>query len=220
MDREELLAAMSRSIIDGEAEDAADLARRALEAGIDPLEAIDRGFVPGIDHVGEEFSRETMFLPELVLAGEAMKAAVAVLEPEMARSGTAREIHGTVVLAAAPGDIHDIGKSLVGTMLSASGFRVVDLGVDVPVDAVVEKAREVHADIVGVSALLTTTMLGQRDVVAALTSAGLREDVKVMVGGAPVTPEWAEEIGADGFGEDAARAVAVARRLVGVEGGG
>jgi len=218
MEREELFEAMARSVIEGEDETAADLARRAVEAGIDPLEAIDRGFVPGIDHVGQEFSRETMFLPELVLAGEAMKAAVAVLEPEMTRAGVAREIHGTVVLAAAPGDIHDIGKSLVGTMLSASGFRVVDLGVDVPVDAVVDKVREVNADIVGVSALLTTTMLGQRDLITALGSAGLRENVKVMVGGAPVTPEWAEEIGADGFGEDAARAVAVARRLVGVEG--
>jgi len=218
MEREELLAAMARSVIEGEADAAANLARRALEMGVDPLEAIDRGFVPGIDHVGEEFSRESMFLPELVLAGEAMKAAVAVLEPEMTRAGVARESHGTVVLAAAHGDIHDIGKSLVGTMLSASGFRVVDLGVDVPVDVVVEKAREVEADIVGVSALLTTTMLGQRDVIEALGSAGLRGDVKVMVGGAPVTPEWAREIGADGFGEDAARAVAVARQLVGVEG--
>ena len=218
MEREELFEAMARSVIEGEDETAADLARRAVEAGIDPLEAIDRGFVPGIDHVGQEFSRETMFLPELVLAGEAMKAAVAVLEPEMTRAGVAREIHGTVVLAAAPGDIHDIGKSLVGTMLSASGFRVVDLGVDVPVDAVVDKVREVNADIVGVSALLTTTMLGQRDLITALGSAGLRGNVKVMVGGAPVTPEWAEEIGADGFGVDAARAVAVARRLVGVEG--
>ena len=218
MEGEELFDAMTRSIIEGEAEAAADLARRAVEAGIDPLEAIDRGFVPGIDHVGEEFSRENMFLPELVLAGEAMKAAVAVLEPEMTRAGVRREIHGTVVLAAAPGDIHDIGKSLVGTMLSASGFRVVDLGVDVPVDTVVDRVREVGADIVGVSALLTTTMLGQRDVIAALEEAGLRSGVKVMVGGAPVTPGWAEEIGADGFGEDAARAVTVARRLVGVEG--
>lgn len=218
MDPTELFEAMSRSVIDGDAETAAELARRAVAEGLDPLEAIDRGFVPGIDHVGEEFSKETMFLPELVLAGEAMKAAVAVLEPEMTKAGTAREIHGTVVLAAASGDIHDIGKSLVGTMLAASGFRVIDLGVDVPVDRVVEAVREVGPDIVGVSALLTTTMVGQRDVVTALGSAGLRSTVKVMVGGAPVTPEWADEIGADGFGEDAARAVAVARQLVGMEG--
>jgi corrinoid protein of di/trimethylamine methyltransferase len=216
MQRDELFEAMARSIIEGEAEVAADLARKAIEGGIDPLEAVDRGFVPGIDHVGQEFAAENMFLPELVLAGEAMKAAIAVLEPEMARTGAEREIHGTVVLAAAPGDIHDIGKSLVGTMLSASGFRVVDLGVDVPVRKVVDTAREVGADIVGVSALLTTTMVGQRDVVDALIAEGLRDRVKVMVGGAPCTPEWAAQIGADGYGEDAARAVSLARELVGV----
>ena len=215
MQRDELFEAMARSIIEGEAEVAADLAQQAVATGLDPLEAIDHGFVPGIDHVGHEFALENMFLPELVLAGEAMKAAIAVLEPEMARTGAEREIHGTVVLAAAPGDIHDIGKSLVGTMLSASGFRVFDLGVDVPVPTVVEKVREVEADIVGVSALLTTTMFGQRDVVDALVEAGLRDRVKVMVGGAPCTPEWAAEIGADGFGEDAARAVSLARELVG-----
>jgi corrinoid protein of di/trimethylamine methyltransferase len=215
MQREDLFAAMGRAIVDGDAESAAELAHRGLEEGVAPLEAIDRGFVPGIDHVGREFAAENMFLPELVLAGEAMKSAIAVLEPEMERTGSEREIHGTVVLAAAHGDIHDIGKSLVGTMLSASGFRVVDLGVDVAVDAVVEKVREVEADLVGISALLTTTMVGQRDVVDALTAAGLRDSVKVMVGGAPVTPEWATEIGADGFGEDAARAVSLARELVG-----
>jgi trimethylamine corrinoid protein len=215
MQREDLFAAMGRAIIDGEAETAAELARRGLDDGVAPLEAIDRGFVPGIDHVGREFAAENMFLPELVLAGEAMKSAITVLEPEMERTGAEREIHGTVVLAAAHGDIHDIGKSLVGTMLSASGFRVIDLGVDVPVDAVVEKVREVAADLVGISALLTTTMVGQRDVVEALTAAGIRDSVKVMVGGAPVTPEWATQIGADGFGEDAARAVSLARELVG-----
>jgi corrinoid protein of di/trimethylamine methyltransferase len=215
MQREDLFEAMGRSIIEGEAETAADLAQEAIAGGVDPLEAIDRGYVPGIDHVGREFALENMFLPELVLAGEAMKAAIAVLEPEMQRTGAEREIHGTVVLAAAHGDIHDIGKSLVGTMLSASGFRVFDLGVDVPVEAVVDKVREVNANLVGVSALLTTTMTGQREVVEALTAAGLREQVKVMVGGAPCTPEWAAEIGADGFGEDAARAVSLARELVG-----
>jgi methanogenic corrinoid protein MtbC1 len=166
-----------------------------------PLEAIDEGFVPGIDHVGREFALENMFLPELVLAGEAMKAAIGVLEPEMQRTGAEREIHGTVVLAAAHGDIHDIGKTLVGTMLSASGFRVIDLGVDVPVDAVVEKVREVAADLVGMSALLTTTMVGQRRG-RALTAAGSRP-VKVMVGGAPAM-SGATQIGADGR-EDAAR---------------
>ncbi len=218
MEHEELLAAMGRSVIEGDAEAAAGLARRAVEAGIDPLEAIERGFVPGIERVGEGFAAESMFLPELVLAGEAMKAAVAVLEPVMARAGTEREVRGTVLLATATGDIHDIGKSLVGTMLSASGFRVVDLGVDVPVDTVVDAVRETGPDIVGIGALLTTTMPGQRAVIEALEAAGLRDAVKVMVGGAPCTPEWAAEIGADGYGEDAARAVSLARELVGARG--
>lgn len=215
MQPEELFEAMSRSVIDGD-EDAADaLAREGVEAGLPPLDAIDRGFVKGIEFVGDEFAAENMFLPELVAAGEALKAAMAVLEPELSRQGEERQIHGKVVLATAPGDIHDIGKSLVGTMLSAAGFQVFDLGVDVPVATVVDTARNVGADIVGIGALLTTTMTGQRDVIAALTEAGLRPHVKVIVGGAPVTQGWADEIGADGFGEDAARAVAVARRLVG-----
>lgn len=217
MQTEELFQAMAQSVIDGDADAAAALAERAIRSGVDPLEAINDGFVHGINRVGEEFSRENMFLPELVLAGEAMKAAIGVLEPQMAKEGTARHVHGKVVLAAAPGDIHDIGKSLVGTMLSASGFQVFDLGVDVPIAAVVDKAGEVDADIVGVSALLTTTMVGQQEVIEALQIAGLRSKVKVMVGGAPVTAEWAEQIGADGFGQDAVQAVTIARRLMGLD---
>ena len=133
----------------------------------------------------------------------------------MTRLGTQREVLGKVVLATIHGDIHDIGKTLVGTMLSAAGFQVYDLGVDVPVTRLVEKAREVQADIVGVSALLTTTMVRQRDVIEALDDMGMRPQVKVMVGGAPVTKEWVKEIGADGYSEDAIGAVAVARQLVG-----
>jgi len=212
---EELFKAMAQSIIDGEAEIAARLARQAVEQGIDPLDAINKGFVVGVDHVGSEFSNGNAFLPELVMAGEAMKAAVSTLEPEMARRGTERVVAGKVVLATIQGDIHDIGKTLVGTMLSAAGFQVYDMGVDVPVAALVAKAREVNADIVGVSALLTTTMVRQRDVVEALDDMGMRPRVKVMVGGAPVTGEWVKEIGADGYSEDAIGAVQVARRLMG-----
>jgi len=212
---EELFKAMAQSIIDGESEMAEKLARQAIELGMDPLVAINQGFVVGVNQVGDAFSCGDAFLPELVMAGEAMKAAVSTLEPEMARRGTEREVLGRVVLATIHGDIHDIGKTLVGTMLSAAGFQVYDLGVDVPVMTLVEKAREVNADIVGVSALLTTTMVRQRDVVEALDDMGLRPKVKVMVGGAPVTGEWVKEIGADGYSEDAIGAVQVARRLVG-----
>jgi len=210
----ELFAAMTRSILDGEAEDAADLARQALAQGLDPLAAINQGYVPGIQQVGQEFSCGDAFLPELVMAGEAMKAAIAVLEPEMARQGVERSLEGRVVIGTVHGDIHDIGKTLVGTLLAAHGFEVHDLGVDVEVTRFVETARAVNADIVGLSALLTTTMVVQRDVIEALEDAGLRPGVKVMVGGAPVTRQWAAEIGAEGYSEDAAGAVQVARQLM------
>jgi len=211
---EELFKAMAQSIIDGDDEQAGELARKALEMGIDPLDAIDRGFVPGVDFVGDQFSCGDAFLPELVMAGEAMKTAVSALEPEMSRRGSQREVQGVVVLATIQGDIHDIGKTLVGTMLSSSGFKVHDMGVDVPVANLVAKAREVDADIVAVSSLLTTTMVRQRDVVKLLDEMGLRPKMKVMVGGAPVTREWVAEIGADGYSEDAIGAVTVAKELV------
>ena len=146
-----------------------------------------------------------------------MKAAMAVLEPEMVERGTAREHHGTVVLATVRGDVHDIGKSLVGTIMSAHGFRVVDLGVNVAPAAIVAAVREVGADVVGLSALLTTTMPAQGEAIRALEAAGLRSQVKVLVGGAPVTPAWAEQVGADAYGENAVDAVAVARRLLGLD---
>jgi corrinoid protein of di/trimethylamine methyltransferase len=215
MDKERF-ESMAQSVVDGEVEDAERLARQAIEQGVDPLDAINQGFVVGVNHVGEEYAAGEMFLPDLVLAGEAMKAAVAVLEPEMQRRGTKRQMLGTVVIGTVDGDIHDIGKTLVATMLAASGFQVYDMGVDVPVQTFLEKARETSADIVGLSALLTTTMVKQKDVIEALEEAGLRPQIKVMVGGAPVTRTWAEEIGADGFSEDAIGAVTVAKELVGV----
>ncbi len=211
----ELLQAMTQSIVDGDSEAARQLARQALERQMDPLEAINRGFVPGVNKVGEQFACGEMFLPDLVMAGEAMKAATAVLEPAMASQGAKRQTLGKVVLGTVEGDIHEIGKTLVGTMLAASGFEVFDLGVNVPIATFVQQAREVDAQLVGVSALLTTTMTKQKDVIEALEDAGLRQKVKVMVGGAPVTRSWAEEIGAEGYSEDAIGAVAVAKRLVG-----
>jgi corrinoid protein of di/trimethylamine methyltransferase len=208
---------MKQSIIDGDADLAEQFARLAIERGIDPLEAINQGFVVGVNQIGDQFSKGEAFLPELVMAGEAMKAAVTVLEPEMARRGTKRQMEGKVVLATIEGDIHDIGKTLVGTMLSAAGFEVYDLGVDVPITELASKAREVDADIVAVSSLLTTTMVKQRDLIEALEDMNLRSGLKVMVGGAPVTRQWADEIGADGYSEDAVGAVAVAKRLMGRE---
>jgi len=213
---QEMYEAMANSVIDGEVEDAAQLAQQALEIGIDPLDAINNGFVKGLDNVGEAFGCGEMFLPDLVLAAEAMKRAIVVLEPEMERQGSERHILGKVVIGTIQGDIHDIGKTLVATMLSASGFQVFDLGVDIPVVKLAEKAREVDADIVAVSSLLTTTMLKQREVIVALEDLGYRQSVKVIVGGAPVTKSWAGEIGADGYSEDAISAVKVAKQLLDV----
>jgi corrinoid protein of di/trimethylamine methyltransferase len=213
---EEIFKKMAQSVIDGEPEEAEALAKQAVAQGIDPLQAINEGFVQGVNYVGEQFSCGDMFLPELVLAGEAMKAAVAVLEPELAKSGKERQMLGKVVIGTVEGDIHEIGKTLVATMLSASGFRVFDLGVDVPVDKFVQVAKAENADIIGMSALLTTTMVKQKTVIEKLTEAGLRERVKVMVGGAPVTQEWATRIGADGFSPDAIGSVNVAKHLMGL----
>ncbi len=216
MQTEDLFKEMAQSITDGESEKAAELAKQSITMGIDPLDAINKGFVAGVNYVGDQFSCGNMFLPELVMAGEAMKAAVAVLEPELAKRGTERKMLGKVVLCTVEGDIHEIGKTLVGTMLSATGFQVFDMGVDVPVMKVVEKARQVNADIVAMSALLTTTMVHQKDVIEALEDVGLRKSVKVMVGGAPVTQEWVKQIGADGYSEDAIGAARVAKQLLGV----
>lgn len=205
---------MAQSIIDGEEDLAAELAQRALDEGIDPLEAISNGFVVGVNQVGDSFACGNAFLPELVMAGEAMKAAIAVLEPSMKAAGTERKILGKVVLGTVEGDIHEIGKSLVATMLTSSGFEVYDLGVDVSSADFLAKAEEVGADIIGLSALLTTTMVKQKEIIDEVTRRGLK--VKVMVGGAPVTREWVHKIEADGYSEDAIGAVNVAKELMGV----
>ena len=213
---EELFKKMAQSVLDGDTDTAIALAKQAIASGIDPLEAITNGFVSGVNQVGANFACGQAFLPELVMAGEAMKAAVATLEPEMQKRGLERKMLGKVVLATVEGDIHEIGKSLVGTMLSASGFQVFDLGVDVPAEKIIAKIQEVDADLVGLSALLTTTMVKQKEVIEELDKLGLRKKVKVMVGGAPVTKDWVQKIEADGYSEDAIGAVGLAKQLVGV----
>jgi corrinoid protein of di/trimethylamine methyltransferase len=205
---------MAQSIIDGDSDVAVALARESIATDLDPLEAISRGFVAGVNTVGEAFGRGEAFLPELVMAGEAMKAAVSTLDPELKKRGSQRQILGKVVIATVEGDIHEIGKSLVATMLAASGFEVHDLGVDAPGDKLIGKALEVDANILAMSALLTTTMVKQREVIEELEKEGLRQRLKVMVGGAPVTRDWVTSIGADGYSEDAIGAVALARKLM------
>ncbi len=212
---QELYDQLSMAVIEGDQELAASLTRQALEQGLNPLELIKDALTPGIKVVGEKFSCGEYFLPHLVMAGNTMKAAVDLLEPALKAGGLSRETPGTVVLGTVAGDIHEIGKSLVGTMLTANGFVVHDLGVDVLATQFVTVVRQTGATLVGLSALLTTTMSVQRQIIQELTKAGLRDRVKVMVGGAPVSMQWAQEIGADGYAEDAAGAVVLARHLVG-----
>jgi corrinoid protein of di/trimethylamine methyltransferase len=212
----ELFQKMAQSVLDGDSDVAVSLAKQAIAGGIDPLEAITKGFVAGVNKVGESFACGQAFLPELVMAGEAMKAAVSTLEPEMKKRGLQRTMLGEVVLATVESDIHEIGKSLVGTMLSASGFQVYDLGVDVPAARIIAKVKEVNANIVALSALLTTTMVKQKEVIDELDKLGLSKKAKVMVGGAPVTRDWVHKIKADGYSEDAIGAVMAAKQILGL----
>lgn len=209
---QETLRKLAQAVIDGEPEDATEAAQEALDLGLEPLDCINNGLTPGIDRVGELFATGEYFLPDLILGGDAMKAALDILEPAL-KGDQEREILGRVVLGTVEGDLHEIGKTLVGTMLTANGFQVTDIGVDKPATEFVNAVKETGATLVGASALLTTTMLHQQEVIDALREAGLGDQVKVMVGGAPVTESWAEKIGADGYAEDAISAVAVAKNL-------
>jgi 5-methyltetrahydrofolate--homocysteine methyltransferase len=212
----EILQSMAQAVIDGEAERVRELARRALEQGIEPMRAINEGLIPGISEVGRRFERKEYFLPELMMAADAMKKGMEVLEAALTAGGGKRESQGTVVLGTVKGDIHDIGKSIVGTLLSAHGFNVIDLGVDVSADRFIENIVNNNADVLGMSALLPTTMPYMKRVVDELVSRGLRQRVKVIVGGAPVTPEYARQIGADAYGDDAISAVHVVQQLLGL----
>jgi corrinoid protein of di/trimethylamine methyltransferase len=211
---QEIYDKLAQAVIDGEPEDAEELAQQALDQGLDPLDCINKGLSPGIDRVGELFASGEYFLPDLIIGGDAMKAALSVLEPALS-GGQEREVLGRVVLGTVEGDLHEIGKTLVGTMLTANGFLVTDIGVDKTAAEFVVAVKESGATLIGASALLTTTMLHQKEVIEALKEAGLRDKVKVMVGGAPITESWANEIGADGYADDAIGAVAVAKRLAG-----
>jgi len=198
-----------QSIIDGDAERSAGLARLTLDEGMNVLEVIDKGFVEGIREVGRLWEEGELFLPELVIGADAMKKAMDILQPAL-EGDESQERLGHVVIGTIEGDIHDIGKTLVATMLSANGFEVTDLGADVPAAKFVETAEEKKADWIAISALLTTTMPGQRKVVELLAEKSI-SGIRVMVGGAPCSEEWASDIGADGYAGDAVAAVALAR---------
>ena len=196
-----------------EEERCVELARNAIDQGLDPLKVIQEGYSRGMQIVGDKFSTLEYCLPEVMLAADAMNAAVEVLKPYLMKTHES-DSEGTIVIGVIQGDIHDLGKNIVKIMLRAAGFTVHDLGNDVPVRRFVEKAEEVGADIIAASAILTTTMTYMPDISAILKELDLRDNYMLMFGGAPVIADWAIEIGADGYGEDAVEAVAVAKRLM------
>jgi corrinoid protein of di/trimethylamine methyltransferase len=210
----ELITKIATSIIEGKPDEITDLTQQALEAGLEPLTIINEGLTVGMNIVGEKFQTGEFFLPNLVIAASGMNQAMEILEPELKSRQQTADSLGTVVIGSVAGDIHEIGKSLVGTMLSANGFQVYDMGVDVANEVFVAKVKETGADILGLSALLTTTMTIQRQVINELEQAGIRDQVKVLIGGAPISQEWANNIGADGYAEDAIGAVELAKSLV------
>jgi corrinoid protein of di/trimethylamine methyltransferase len=214
MDAKELFAKMKQSVLDGDTAAAVDLAGKAVAGGADLNAVIDEGFVPGIQEVGRLWEEGEYFLPELMQGADAMKAAMDVIRPELLKKSAAASSGAKVVIGTVQGDIHDIGKTLVATFLEANGFDVIDLGRDVPLEKFVETAESEKAGLVCLSALLTTTMPGHGEVVRQLEDRGIKTMVSVMVGGAPVTRRFAEEIGADGFAPNAVEAVAEARRLM------
>jgi corrinoid protein of di/trimethylamine methyltransferase len=214
MSEESILKKLADSILSFEEEVAKSAAQEALDAGVDPLKALEKGLKVGIDIVGDKFSRDELFLPHLLMAADALNAAVSVLKKNIPLEVIDKMRVGTIVIATVKDDIHDVGKNIVSALLSASGFEVHDLGKDVNVALIVDKAVAVDADIIMASALMTTTMRRQRGIIEELEFKGIRGQFLVMVGGGPTTQEWAIEIGADGYGKNAAEAIAVAKKLM------
>lgn len=214
MSQQQILRDLSDSVIEGDQTKAAGAARRALEAGIDPLTAITDGLNRGMAQVGDDFSKLKVYLPEVMMAADAMKAALAILEPAALRKDSGSLKKSKVTIATIQGDIHDIGKNIVALLMRANGFEVYDLGRDIPIDAMINKAVETGSDIIAASTLLSTSMPYMEDLIKLLKERGLRERFTVMVGGGPVTREWAKEIGADGYADDGDEAVKAAKELL------
>jgi len=210
---QEELKALARAILEGKRNDAVELTQKLIEAGVTPKQILDEGLIAGMSVAGEKFKNGEYFVPEILVAARAMKASMELLRPLLVATDV--QPVGTMVIGTVRGDLHDIGKNLVAMMVEGAGFRVVDLGVDVTADKFVAAAREHNAQIVGMSALLTTTMTYIPEVIRAFDAEGLRPQVKLIVGGAPVTQEWANQIGADAYAPDAATAVDKCKELLG-----
>jgi len=210
----EIYEAAIEAIVKGDVSLSAEIAKKGLSEGIDPLELLNQGFIPGIQKVGDMFDVGTLFIPELILSANAMQTAADIINAAIPVND--RQIHGRFLIGTVEGDVHDIGKTIVISLLKASGFEVKDLGRDVSTDRFIKEAEDFKADIIGTSSLLTTTMPAQQKLEEALKKAGLKKRYKTMVGGAPVTQRWANKIGADGFAENASACVRLARELIGL----
>jgi corrinoid protein of di/trimethylamine methyltransferase len=213
MNTDELIDNIIEAVVRIDENEVPDLVTKALSEGIDPLVIINQGVTVGLRRVGELFSNEEIFLPELVLAGQIATETMETLKSHFPK-GKAREKRGLVIICTVSGDVHDIGKNLVGLLLSASGYDIIDLGRGISTDTILQKFNELNPQIIGLSAMLTTTMLKQKEVIQAFEEAGVRDKVKILVGGAPVTREWANKIGADGYADDAASAVLEVERVI------
>ena len=209
----ELLEKLDAAVENYDEDAAKAAAQEAIQKDMDPAIAIKNGLMKGLLNIGNKWAKGEAFITEVMLAANAFKAGLDILEPKLTQQGKQLETTGKVVIGTVQGDIHDIGKSIVAAMLKATGFEVQDLGVDVPSQKFIEAVQKHQPQIVGMSALLTTSMLEQRKVIDALREAGLRDHVKIIVGGAPVTKAWSEEIGADAYGEDAFEAVNRVKQL-------
>jgi len=207
------LKEITENLIKGKAPQVKELVKKALDEGVGVEKILNEALVAGMDVVGKKFQANEFYIPEMLIAARAMKAGMEVIKPILIQEDIKSQ--GTVVLGTVKGDLHDIGKNLVGMMLEGAGFEVIDMGVDVAPEVFIQTAKEKKAHLIGVSALLTTTMVGMKDVIKALKEAGLDGKVKVMIGGAPLTREYADEIEADGYAPDAASAVDEAKKLLG-----
>jgi dimethylamine corrinoid protein len=216
LEKSEYIKMLREAILSYDAEAALRIAKDAIKAEVDPIEAIENGIAAGIREVGEKFQRFEVFLPHLVMASDATTEAMKVLVEAVPKDRVGAVKRGRIVVGTVEGDLHDLGKNVVVMMLKAAGFEVFDLGKDVQTNVLVERAQDLDADLIAVSSLMTTTRPYQRELVEELDRLGLRTRFKVLVGGGPVTKEWAEEIGADGYGRDAMEGVAEAKRLLGI----
>jgi len=214
MNKEQILENLTNAIVDGNEDMATENAKAALEAQLDPLEAVELGLSKGMDSIGDQFENGEVFLPELLMAAVAFKAAMEILKPELELQKKEVAKQGKVLLGTVKGDLHNIGKNIVATVLETKGFDVVDIGIDNSAMDIIQEAQKAQVDVIALSCLMTTTMPGQKEVIEVLEEMNLRDKYYVIVGGGPVTQEWADQIGADGYGESAVQAAELTRELI------